>query len=106
MSDYHYLNFSIKFEKQPEELLPAFIRGAIIQSLTTVFGEIGGQTQLDLLHFDEDNQKGILRVPTNFVAKTRTALCLIHQFQGISAIFQVICLSTQLPSLVDTFIDI
>lgn len=60
-----------------------------MKSLTTVFGEIGGQTELDLLSFDPDSQKGILRVPSNFLSKLEVALTLIADFQGIPAIFSI-----------------
>lgn len=95
-----------KLKKRPEEeIYSAFLKGAVIQSLTSIFGEIGGQTEVDLLAYDESKQEGIFRVPKNFAVKTRAALTLISQFQGIPAIFQVRGSSTLLPSaLVDTFV--
>lgn len=102
-SVYH---FNSKLETKPEEFLPAFIKGAIIQSLATVFGEIGGQTELDLLAFDERRQKGLIRVPIRSEVKTKVALTLIAEFQGIPAIFQVNQSSTQLPHLTASFVDI
>lgn len=105
VEDIHVI-FHRKLQSRPEEeLLPVFVRGAIVQSLKTVFGEIGGETELDLLTFDVIRQKGILRVPTNFLVKTRAALTLIAEFQGIPAIFQVNKASPQLASLTETFID-
>lgn len=100
-------HFSRKLQSRPEdELLPVFVKGAIVKSLKTVFGEIGGETELDLLKFDEARQKGILRVPIDFVVKTRAALTLIAEFQGIPAIFQVNNASPKLLSLTDSFIEI
>jgi len=100
-------DFSRKLKEAPKEsLLPAFIKGAIISSLTTVFGEIGGQTDVDLLTFDESKQKGILRVQSDFLVKVRAALTLISNFQGIPAIFQVNQSTQQLSSLTDSFIEI
>jgi ribonuclease P protein subunit RPP14 len=87
-------------------LLPVFVKGAIVKSLKTVFGEIGGETDLDLLTFDDSRQKGILRVPIDFVVKTRAALTLISEFQGIPAIFQVNKSSPQLASLADSYIEL
>lgn len=83
-----------------------FVKGAIVQSLKTVFGEIGGQTELDLLTFDEERQKGILRVPVDFFVKTQAALTFIAEFQGIPAIFQVNKTSPQLVALTESYIEI
>lgn len=82
-----------------------FIKGAIIKSLVEIFGEIGGQTEFELLKFDEARRKGILRVAVDFAIKLRIALTLIAEFQGISSIFQVHKSSNQLNSLIDTFIE-
>jgi ribonuclease P protein subunit RPP14 len=95
-----------KSESRPEEFLPVFIKGAVVNSLKTVFGEIGGETELDLLTFDDERQKGILRVPIDFAAKTRAALVLISEFQGIPANFRVNNASPQLVSLTDSFIEL
>jgi len=105
MTNHIYLNFTIKL-KDKTELIPAFVKGAIIKSLTTVFGELGGQTELDLLTFDETKLKGILRVPSNFEVKTRAALAFINSFQGVPAIFQVTHSSNQLPFLTDSFVEV
>lgn len=99
------LHYYRKSESRPEEILPVFVKGAIVQSLKTVFGEIGGETELDLLTFDEERQKGVLRVPIDFVVKTRAALTLISEFQGIPANFRVNNASPQLASLADSFIE-
>lgn len=104
--DYCYLEFTIKLKTDPEELLPAFIKGAIVQSLTTVFGEIGGQIEFDLLAFDEKRQKVIIRVPQHSEVKAKVALILISEFQGIPAVFHINKASTQLPQLTASFIDL
>jgi ribonuclease P protein subunit RPP14 len=106
MNDYCYLDFSLKLKKEPrEELSQIFIKGAIIKSLVAIFGEIGGQTDFELLTFDEARRKGILRVAVDFAIKLRIALALIAEFQGIPSIFQVHNSSNQLNSLIDTFIE-
>lgn len=93
-------------EEEPEDLLPAFVIGAIIKSLTSVFGEIGGQTELDLLTFDEKRRKGILRVPSDFEVKLRAALSLISEFQKVPAYFQVNQVTNQLPAVTESFLQI
>jgi ribonuclease P protein subunit RPP14 len=127
MSDFYYLEFTMwvkssqrhnwhdfhnfprscsKSESRPEEFLPVFVKGAIVKSLKTVFGEIGGETELDLLTFDDERQKGIVRTSIDFAVKTRAALTLISEFQGIPATFQVNNASQQLLSLTETFLEI
>lgn len=86
-------------------MIQAFVKGAIIKSLQTIFGEIGGQTEFEVLTFDETRLKGILRVPADFTIKLRIALTLIAEFQGIPSIFQVHKQSQQLNSLIDTFVE-
>ena len=70
-----------------------------------MFGEIGGFTEVDLLKFDEERKRGILRILADYEIKLRTALTLIREFQGIPAAFQVNKVSYQLPALVETFIE-
>lgn len=81
------------------------MKGAIAQSLSQVFGEIGGQTDFDLLTFDESSKKGVIRVASKFAVKTRAALTLIAEFQGIPANFQVNNTANSLPTLANTFIE-
>lgn len=106
MNDYCYLDFSLKLKRNPkEEVSLVYIKGAIIKSIVSIFGEIGGQTDFEVLTFDEDRRKGILKVPADFATKLRIALCLIAEFQGIPSLFQVHKVSNQLNSLIDTFIE-
>lgn len=97
--------FFRKFAKEPEDISPVFIKGALVTSLNAVFGEIGGFTEVDLLKFDELRRRGILRILADYEIKLRTSLTLIREFQGIPASFQVNKVSYQLPSLVETFIE-
>ncbi|CRL07410.1 CLUMA_CG020383, isoform A [Clunio marinus] len=63
--------------KNNVEIIPAFIKGTIIKSLTTIFGEIGGQIELDLLSF-KDN-KGILRVTQSSDQLIPLSYCFIQK---------------------------
>lgn len=97
---------SRKLKRDPkEELSLVYIKGAIIKSLGAIFGEIGGQTEFEILAFDEERRKGIIRVPADFAIKLRIALILIPDFQGIPSIFQVHKASNQPNSLIDTYIE-
>jgi ribonuclease P protein subunit RPP14 len=99
-------NFRKLKDKPSEEILPIYIKGAIVKSLTQVFGEIGGLTTVDLLKFDQNRLRGILRIPFDFYVKTRAALTLIAEFQGSPAIFQVNKASQLLLSLIDSYLEI
>lgn len=70
-------------------------------SLTTIFGEIGGFTEINLLKFDENRKRGIFKASTDYEIKLRTALTLIKEYQGIPASFQVNRVSNQLPALIE-----
>lgn len=100
------IEISRKLKNQPEEILPIFVKGAVTQSLNQVFGEIGGQTDFDLLTFDESRQKGVIRVATKFAVKTRAALTFISEFQGIPASFQVNNTANSLPVIANEFAEI
>jgi RNase P/RNase MRP subunit POP5 len=95
-----------KLKSQPEEILPIFIQGAIYQSLNQVFGEIGGQTDFELLSFDENRLRGVIKVAYKYTVKTRAALTLISKFQGTPAIFQVNKVANCLPYLASSFLEV
>lgn len=89
-----------KFKRNREELLPAFVKAAILNQLKTVFGTIGGNVELDLLNFDSKRQRFLLRVPLHSELKTKVAVTLISEFGDSSVIFQVNQALTQLPHLI------
>lgn len=88
---------------EPENFLPVYVKGCIEQSLARIFGEIGGQTTVDLLKFDAKRKRLILRIPDAFYVKLRAALTLIDTFQAISCCFHVNSVSSCLLALTDTF---
>lgn len=94
---------SRKLASEADNLLPIYVKGCIEQSLHRVFGEIGGHTTVDVLKFDENRRRLILRVPEQFYVKLRAALTLIDQFQGIPCYFHVQSASSVLLALLDTF---
>lgn len=89
-------------KSRPELLLPTYFKGKIDQSLQTVFGEIGGHTTVDVLKFDQTNQRAILRVPSDYYVKLRAALSLISSFQDIPCCVKVNTASPVLLSLLDS----
>lgn len=78
------------------------MKGKIEQTLHTVFGEIGGQTTVDILKFNEKTGRSILRVPDTYYVKLRAALTLIATYQDIPCTVKVHSASPVLLSLLDT----
>lgn len=76
-------------------ITPAYFQGSIESSLTEFFGEIGGQTELELLKFDSQQKRGILKVPQAFSTQTKAAITLIGYYQSIPCHFQILKTSTQ-----------
>lgn len=97
--------FCRKVQRDTKELIPAFIKGAIVQSSLILFGQVGGQSNIDLLRFDETKQTGIVRVPLKLALKTRAAITSVSSFQGTSAVFKVDKSSELLSSLVESFVE-
>jgi ribonuclease P protein subunit RPP14 len=102
MTGYYYLDVSLETKSPPELLLPTYFKGKIDQSLQTIFGEIGGHTTVDVLKFDQINQRAILRVPDAYYVKLRAALSLIASFQEIPCCIKVIAASPVLLALLDS----
>uniref|UniRef100_A0A182K2T4 Uncharacterized protein n=1 Tax=Anopheles christyi TaxID=43041 RepID=A0A182K2T4_9DIPT len=105
MSDYLYFDVEIKLAGNPNQLSALYLKASIDKSLTKVFGEIGGQTEVDLLKFDQKRRRIILRVPKEFYVKLRAAITLIGEFQGVPCYFQVKKVSALLLTLVETHLD-
>uniref|UniRef100_A0A2M4AWG7 Uncharacterized protein n=1 Tax=Anopheles triannulatus TaxID=58253 RepID=A0A2M4AWG7_9DIPT len=105
MSNYFYFDIELKLAQEPDQLLPIYVKASVEQSLQKVFGEIGGQTVVDLLKFDSKRRRLILRVPKDFYAKLRAAITLIGEFQGVPCHFLVRKVSPLLLTLVETHLD-
>uniref|UniRef100_A0A182MUI7 Uncharacterized protein n=1 Tax=Anopheles culicifacies TaxID=139723 RepID=A0A182MUI7_9DIPT len=95
----------IKLARKPNQLSALYIKGSIDHSLVKIFGDIGGQTEVDLLKFDEQRRRIILRVPKEFYVKLRAAITCIGDFQGVPCNFQVKKVSPLLLTLVETHLD-
>ncbi|XP_061396567.1 uncharacterized protein LOC133332203 [Musca vetustissima] len=91
MNSYIYLDVELKLKEESSAVLtPAYFQGSIETSLTEFFGEIGGQTELELQKFDCSQKRGILKVPKEFAAKTKAAITLIGRFQDIPCHFAIL----------------
>lgn len=99
-------NFKRKLEEKIDELVPVFVKGRIEEILHTIFGEIGGQTTIDILKLDPINLRLLIRVPEKYYVKVRAALTLIPTYQGIPCYFKVLQASPILLGLIDSVWEI
>lgn len=76
-------------DKKPDQFLATYVKGRIEQNLHSIFGEIGGHTIVDIIKFDQNNRRFILRVPARDYVKLRSALTLTAAFQSILCCFRV-----------------
>lgn len=96
MNNYNYLDVELKLREDYSAVItPAYFQGSIESSLLELFGEIGGQTEVELVKFDNSQKRGILKVPHEFSSKTRAAITLIGHYQDIPCHFQVLKTSAQ-----------
>ncbi|XP_073816629.1 ribonuclease P protein subunit p14-like [Musca autumnalis] len=91
MNSYIYLDVELKLKEESSAVLtPAYFQGSIESSLVGFFGEIGGQTELELLKFDCAQKRAILKVAKEFSSKTRAAITLIGRYQDIPCHFAIL----------------
>ncbi|KAI8046926.1 hypothetical protein M5D96_003146, partial [Drosophila gunungcola] len=74
-------------------LTPVFLCGCIVNSLTNIFGEIGGQTTLEIVKFSSTEKRSIFRVSEDFLERARIAISLIGYYQQVPCHFQVLSTS-------------
>lgn len=70
-----------------EDVSPAFVQATIEKSLSTVFGEIGGNLELEVLNFS--GSQFTIKTSADDVKKLNAALTLIAEFQGVPCYFRV-----------------
>jgi len=87
MSKYSYFTIRLQLKENLDEILTYYLLGAIEQSLTTIFGEIGGCTELEILNHTDKNFT--LKLPFRDEQKVRAALTFIPEFKGIPCYFHV-----------------
>jgi len=90
MSEFLYLDVELKLRDDSEAVItPAYFLGSIEQSLDSFFGEIGGQTDLEITNFDKNSKRAVLKLREKFLKKTKAALSLIGEYQNIPCHFVV-----------------
>ena len=68
MVNYYYFEVELELRDEIDAVLtPAYFQGSIIKSLDGLFGEIGGQTDLELVKFDRIHKRALLKqIPCRF----------------------------------------
>jgi ribonuclease P protein subunit RPP14 len=99
-------DFFFRILAEPSNALTIdYFKAHIESALKQIFGEIGGQTTVDILKFDADTQKAIVRVPSKYYVKVRASLCMIGSFTDIPCYFKVNSASPDLLGLLATAED-
>ncbi|XP_076268183.1 ribonuclease P protein subunit p14-like [Rhynchophorus ferrugineus] len=89
MSKYYYLDVSMVFEFQ-KEVTPAYFKKYILESIKQIFGEFAAAAiQIDILKFNPETLRAVLRVPKEFYIKLRASLTLSGQFEGVKCSYIV-----------------
>ncbi|XP_037949725.1 uncharacterized protein LOC119680809 [Teleopsis dalmanni] len=100
MIKYTYLDVQLKLQDDTDATLtPAYFLGSINNSLKSLFGEIGGQTELEIIEFSIDKKRGIIKVPSDYNRRVRSAIALIGYYQDIRCHFRVFQESSKLLNL-------
>lgn len=60
-----------------------------MQAVKTLFGEIGASVTVDILKYNPDTRRAILRVPADFYVKLHSSLTLCGEYEGIHCAYRV-----------------
>lgn len=97
MLKYYYLDISLQTE--PIELTEAFFKQQVIEGLSALFGFASQAFCIDLLKYNPESLRGIIRVSADQYVKVRAGLTLSLNLQGNPANFYVHKASPLLLSL-------
>ncbi|GLV40520.1 uncharacterized protein CBL_04321 [Carabus blaptoides fortunei] len=84
MSYYYYLDISLEFHKDFDrrDITHAFFKKHVMQAVKTLFGEIGASVTVDILKYNPDTRRAILRVPAEFYVKLHSSLTLCGEYEA------------------------
>lgn len=60
-----------------------------MQSMKILFGEVGASITVDVLKYDTEKQRAILRCPSEFYVKLHSCLTLRGDYGGSSCVYKV-----------------
>ena len=64
MTHWNHLRLAYRTSEPPDDLDELYFRNAVSVALREAFGIIGMSTPVDILKFDQEAQRAILRVPS------------------------------------------
>ncbi|CAG9821341.1 unnamed protein product [Phaedon cochleariae] len=83
MANSFYIDLSLKFpDPYGSEVSPVYFKKNITEALCQLFGEVSSAVDIDLLKFDKEGRRGILRVPKSHYVKLRSSLTLASRYEG------------------------
>lgn len=97
--EYYYLKVQLETEKQCEPLDAILFKQLILESIKSMFGEVGAGIDVDILKYTCSSQEAILRVHSSFYVKVWGALTLCGTSQGWPCAFRVLQASPHLMCL-------
>lgn len=71
------------------EITPAFLKKNIIEAISKLFGEVSAAITIDLLKYEPNNRRTIIRVPKSHYIKLRNSLTLACKYEGQPCIYKV-----------------
>nr|CAD7573782.1 unnamed protein product [Timema californicum] len=75
--------------KQADTITAAYFKNHVLGALRTLFGGIGSSVDIDVLKYDEDSCRAILRCPATSYVKLRSSLTLCGDYSGIPCAYRV-----------------
>ncbi|XP_067854916.1 ribonuclease P protein subunit p14 isoform X2 [Heptranchias perlo] len=99
--DYQYLKVGLEFEETRPglRLNAAHFKQLIVSALKDLHGETGAALPVDVLRFEEETLKAILRVKSSGLVKLWSALTLLGSYQNQKCAFRVTQVSPFLLAL-------
>lgn len=89
MSNYYYLDVSLILE-EPQEVTVVFFKKNIVEAIKQLFGEVGtASITFDILKYDSEKLRAIIRVPNRYFVKFRGSLTLRGSYEGIKSSYVI-----------------
>ncbi|PSN42113.1 hypothetical protein C0J52_02963 [Blattella germanica] len=84
------------------ELNAVYLKNHILQALNTLFGEVGASTRVDILKYNPNTQRAVLRCPSASYVKLRSSLSLCGNYNAVACVYRIHNTSSCLLSLLGT----
>jgi len=98
-SDYYYLDLQIVFEKEIMDFTDFLFKAILLSGIKGLIGQVGLAYELDLLSFDNQTQRGIIRIHKSTLTSIWSSLSLIQTYDEKTCKIQIHKVSPFLQSL-------